>query len=380
MVMEIMTGYSSFVGCPQTDLTRVGVGYPESVTKGWVATPVPTSRNLILSNYPETVESTATLPANLYWIWLTMPPSGALSVRVFFWHGHLFASSKRFWLVGRLEGVDATGQVSNHKRIYGYSHRDQIHETGLCCAKALRNNTITEDLVEVTLDPDTDVKLYDLAHSYLVPPRDRAGIATYFGAVHHFTITAPANSRVQLRTVISAGQDIGSHLAKPIDGGPEHPRGWWPYSDLSVQASSPINLATSLPRVYMVCAALNNPDSNRFTRHPDDEHGFPASGNKGLYGVNATYNVSFENDGTHRILNGYLRRASNVPDDSKYFGSLTGNPCGIPPLQPGTTLNSIKLLDEVLVTDKELPLLNLNNTVAGASSTPFELFFTWVNA
>lgn len=280
----------------------------------------------------------------------------------------------------RLEGVDSTGQVSNHKRIYGYSHRDQIHETGLCCAKALRNKTINENLAAVTLDPNTDVPLYDLDHSYLVPPLDADGLPSYFGAVHHFTITAPANSKVQLRTVISACESIGTHLTKPIAGGPEHPRGWWPYSDLSVQAVTPINLATSLPRVVMVCAALNNPDSNLFTRHGDDEHGFPASGNKGLYGVNATYNVSFENDNTHRFLNGYLRRASNVPRDSKYFGSLTGDPCGIPPLQPGTTKNAIQLLDDVLVTDKGLPVLNVYNTVAGSASTPFELFFTWVDA
>src|SRR5688572_30882235 len=105
------------MGCPQTDLTRVGIGYPESVYKGWVATPVSTSPSLVVSNYPETVVSTTTLPANLYWIWLTVPSSGLLNVRVFFWHGHLFTSSKRFWLVARLEGVDATGQVSNHKRI-----------------------------------------------------------------------------------------------------------------------------------------------------------------------------------------------------------------------------------------------------------------------
>jgi hypothetical protein len=366
------------MGCHQDNLPLAGVGYPESVTKGWIAVPAVGSRDLIVSNHPETVPAAITLPANLYWIWLTMPTSGSLAVRLFLWHGHMYPSGKRLWIVARLTGVDTNGEVTNHHRVYEIRHRDQIHLAGLCCAKALRNQTIDEDVDPVELEPDIDVKLYDVAQSYLVPGVDSDGIPSYAGAVHEFTIVAPAGAQVQLRTVISATEDTGNHSTNPISGTDTHPRGWWPYSDIIVQAASPIDLATSaLPRVFMVCAALNNPDSNLFTKHSGDPHGYPASGNKGLYGVNASYEVPFLNDGTPRILNGYLRSGSNVPRDRKYFGSLIGDPCGIPPLQHGTANNAISIISNQLVAHNPIPVLVLPYTVAGAAATPFELFFTW---
>jgi hypothetical protein len=158
-----------------------------------------------------------------------------------------------------------------------------------------------------------------------------------------------------------------------------HPRGTWPYSDIHVDAGLPIDLSDpELSNATLQVAAASGKDAALFAIQRNDPWGYPPSGNKGLYGVNAQYHVMFSNSQPQRS---FLWRAYLVPANTggKYWGALDPKvvlPIGVP--SDDGDYDGARILLAEAVTSSLLPTLLVKMATGGAATTPVNLYCDWV--
>jgi hypothetical protein len=321
------------------------------------------------------------LPANLYRTVIGIPEEGTLNFRVFLWHGHEYSQTKYFLIVLRLTSGDANGSVTNHKSIQNtkdVARLGLLYKQGICCAKAQRNGTLDDHSNNPALPLDTDVVLA----AYKVGPPVSVGKTTeplFACAVHEFTIHAPADSKLHIRTVIStsatATGDESGPMLEPFNPEHLHVRGSWPYSAINVIAGNPVDLATITSPVRFEIGASSGPDTAMFAPRPGDTG---ATANVGLYGVNVHYEIPITDStpNQHFLLDGYFR-GRNV--GAKYFGAVVAPVyAGIPRIaSTGDVDNAVEMFTHTEVGGDVFPIIFVENATGGACGTPVDFTLSW---
>jgi len=133
---------------------------------------------------------------------------------------------------------------------------------------------------------------------------------------------------------------------------------------------------------YFIIAG-GSKDSQLFPGSDEDCY-HPDTGNKGLFGVNAQYEVPFTitSPSDPKLLSAFLR-AGNFPVGSefKYMGAILDleHP-GIGPLRAGNTNNAVELFRDVPITNHLSFVHYFTNAVGGAATTPPEVLYEWRDA
>jgi hypothetical protein len=359
------------MGCGQQDWTPDNFTGTDVSPTAWHSAEYTNNRVLVLSNNPEIVPSTvAKVLTTLYKCEWVVPEGDVWYGRVFLWHGNDYPGTRTVDI--RVSIADANGGVTTHRSIAKVQKKGALYDTGMCCAKAQLMATLDNDSTfYLTAGVEQDLAAYDVGGP-IVP-----GEQVFVGTVHDFAISAPAGSTVRVRTLITPDSSRGTFDDSVTPAVGTHPRGSWQASSILVTLRNSIDVGQSQTgRASFRIAGPGGKDAEKYVRRPltEDPHAVPASGNKGLYGVNATYSLSIVDsvEGDSKHVTGVLR--TELPTDLvKYWGALDGGTVvGVPPIYEKV----IKFVDAHVSRDAGL-VVNEANATGGGAELPVRLHFEW---
>jgi hypothetical protein len=356
------------MGCHDNSWPQINFAAVGKISE-WDSAEPSDERVLVLSNNPETIAAADTTTArNLYKIEWLIPDSGVLNFRVMLWNGHAAAVTRN--IIIRVGFRTFGGTVTAHKSISQIVRLGNLYQAGTCCAIAQVQGTLDPDdgPINIPVGQERDVKVY------AVPG---VGVEPFYAcAVHEFAVLGNPGDFVRIRTLVSPNTTRGAYDDPVLNTVGTHPRGSWPYSSLFVEAGAPIDLSDpDISNVTFQVAALGGKDANLYVLGNHDPWGHPATGNKGLYGVNAQYHVMFTNS---QPQISYLWRAYLVPANTgfKYWGAL--DPKIVRPMStPGTDEDGNRVLIGEATTGPLLPNLHVKVATGGAAGTPVNIFCEW---
>ncbi|MCH8275176.1 MAG: hypothetical protein IH851_10335 [Armatimonadetes bacterium] len=388
----------------------LNTGVPDYGGLNWASGVSSNNRALVVSNWPETIElewpdeadqeGEIPFPAQLYRCEIPLPQSGELEFRLFLWHVNATGSQKYFHIVLRmLEGTPA--EVVEHRSEFGI--QDPISATGICLAKVHLfggTNWVNRPGGDIPTNGELGLPL----GGYEVVEDGPQGNG-FIGAIHEFKVRktgqAPPeqNEKIELRTVISPSPtDFGLPSLQPLSWQPEkHIRGSWAYSDILVESAvGAIDVnAGPFPRTsFRIAQVPDGKDYVLFKKRGlsdpwgDDTWG-TALGNRGLYGVNATYKIYVKNSGQDKHLDSYIRGASlEIPPDylPRYLGAISRLVApvnvGVPPLRRWMDGQNVEQAEKVPIASQTVfgstsTVLEFPNAVAGSAGLPGEFYFEY---
>lgn len=412
--------------CSETNPVKTCYGRGAQATKLWGSASATNDRWLVVSDYPETLEDNfpreapgdpvvpIPYPSQLYRC--TIPLQGdqtPTKVRLLLWHLNASSATKYFKIVLRLKTLAAdipSASVSDHRSEFRV--QQDIAATGVCLAKVHLfggNNWVSRNGGTIPAD-GTD---FDLPtgqngaspNSYEVA---KAGGLNngFIGAVHEFEVALDEATtelvELEIRTVVTDSEsNNGPHSLEPISYYKEdHIRGRWPYSDIEVASDEgEVDFINPTGRIAFRISQVTPPgkDYAMFTKQVGDEFG-TSKGNRGLYGVNATYVIKGRNNsGTSQVLEGLIWPSETIPDGDEqgetvehYLGAierdLSPPQVGVQPLRkyPGNNGNpppcweAVKIVDDMAILPDEVVEYKIPNAVGGSAWLPGELIFSWI--
>lgn len=143
-----------------------------------------------------------------------------------------------------------------------------------------------------------------------------------------FNVELASAGTLCLRTTVSTGTGApGAWNQEPAFDPTVHVRGYWPFSELTMDGGSVDVKAVQGPptRRIIEAVATGGPELAAFARTTGDEHGTPR-GNRGCYGANLLYDFSVTNSGEQGyplFVYGQSRNVSNPSNAFGYFGPLS---------------------------------------------------------
>lgn len=236
------------------------------------------------------------------------------------WHGHLYDQTKYVNLIAYSPNADAL--LDSRVGIHRIENAGNLDQLGICLPKALLGATL-DPLPSVTVKQGQPA----IIASHAIPSRISMDVGHYMGAVEEFTVTCESDGEnLYLWTVFTTGQsEDGSILLPVVQPVGTHPRGYWPYSNIAASMVGSVDV-NNAPFEWSI-GRSGGRDSLMFVRRADDPYGFPASGNKGLYGVIGAY--SFQLANAHDVP---LTQLVTFGGGGKFFGAMSGTPIGLPPV------------------------------------------------
>lgn len=361
--------------CDQGGKPVVQQDNPKDTFLSWTETATQASPSLFLSNGPETVPEGTSNLTTLYRYRIRLSGGVDFPVRCFIWHGHRAQSDRWIQLAIRPSGGNIS--IVNHRVIHRVRRLGLLHEMGACISKALLGQTLDAQPSYGILNGVTFV----LAASLLIPPEVRVNGRLephYYGAIREFTIQSnDEDIDVDIWTcIVNNPADVTPHDSLVTPNSSFHPRGFWPYSDISTTRSGTANLTQLDGLIQLKMADANGPDAAKFVWRGAtlDPHGSPASGNKGLYGVVSQYTFQY----LHTYNENPTVDYSLVGRGGRFFGTMTANPegkTGVPPIGPQSgsdePYNRCRLRHFVLEQEGVAAIERV--VVGGAASTPAAL-------
>lgn len=364
------------MSCPQNPLARGHLPLDYEGAPPANASPLG-NIHLFLSNSPETIDSLAALPMTLYKHGI---PIGTLPtrIRVFVWHTNETGSLIGLGLlVSTSNGVSATAynlsrQISNGP--------PPLSTGGICIAKAQLFDTL-----------DSFGSTTSFAASEFFLADDLVADGSTIGYVMEFDVVASGSCNLQLRTAAHAWTARPGSYAldpNPLVPSDNHPRGYWPHSELVVDCGSfDATVGPTRRTRQIICCSDGGPEEDEFP--PVNAM---SSTNDGLYGVDLNYQCLITCDPESvGLLHVYILALMTAEDGGfEYFGAteITSWQMGpdwyIPPIKwtnpngadPQLNIVNITQSGPLTVGFPYEAMLNVRVANAGAATMPFLLLLT----
>lgn len=333
-------------------------------------------RWLIVSNSPETLSLAVGSHETLYKCSIVVPATGLLKLRLYAWHLNTQTNPLTFQLRIGIAEAGTIGTVSAHRSI---TPSDTVFLTkGICVAPAHLFGS---------LDAATTGQTVPGGGAELAISLGTSANGALLGTVHEFDITAPVGATLNCRTVASTDSNYGSFADDCMPAG-GHARGSWPYCAITVKATEPFDAfaprgapATDVKEFEI--AGAGSAERLAFAARGADFWA-TANGNKGMYGVDLTYEAFAKNESTDQLNCKPTIRVRNVGDP--FGGAANGslqaqNPVSgkIQALTFNGSLSCCDFLGPKIPPFSTGTKISILLAVAGAAALPVALTFQSLN-